>query len=105
MSDFLDSLQNFEVSSETFLFVFLPILLFETALAMNVRRLMDDIGPILMMAIVAVVVSTVAVGFVISSVSGYGLEVCLMLGVIVATTDPVAVVGVDRERTRLNSSH
>src|SRR3546814_3522686 len=62
MSDFLDSLQNFEVSSETFLFVFLPILLFETALALHMRRLLDDIGPILMMAIVAVVVCTVAVG-------------------------------------------
>ncbi len=97
MSDFLDSLQHFEVSSETFLFVFLPILLFETSLALNVRRLLDDIGPILMMAIVAVVVCTVAVGFSLSAVSGYGLVVCLMLGAIVATTDPVAVVGVFRE--------
>jgi CPA1 family monovalent cation:H+ antiporter len=97
VSDFLDSLQHFEISSDTFLFVFLPVLLFETALAMNVRRLLDDIGPILMMAIVAVVVSTVAVGFVISSVSQYGLIVCLMLGAIVATTDPVAVVGVFKE--------
>ncbi|WP_353146449.1 cation:proton antiporter [Pollutimonas bauzanensis] len=97
MSDFLDSLQNFEVSSETFLFVFLPVLLFETSLALNVRRLMEDIGPILMMAIVAVVVCTVAVGFSISAVSGYGLVVCLMLGAIVATTDPIAVVGIFRE--------
>lgn len=97
MSDFLDSLQHFEVSSETFLFVFLPILLFETSLALNVRRLLDDIGPILMMAIVAVVVCTVAVGFSMSAVSSYGLAVCLMLGAIVATTDPVAVVGVFRE--------
>ncbi|MBP6019394.1 MAG: cation:proton antiporter [Burkholderiaceae bacterium] len=97
MSDFLDSLQNFEVSSETFLFVFLPILLFEASLSMNVRRLLDEIGPILMMAVVAVVVCTVAVGFSISAVSGYSLVVCLMLGAIVATTDPAAVVGVFRE--------
>ncbi|MFA5488281.1 MAG: cation:proton antiporter [Candidimonas sp.] len=97
LSDFLDSLVNFEVSSEAFLFVFLPVLLFETALAMNVRRLLDDIGPILMMAIVAVVVCTVAVGFSLGAVSGYGLVVCLMLGAIVATTDPVAVVGIFRE--------
>lgn len=97
MSDFLDSLQNFEVSSETFLFVFLPVLLFETALSMNVRRLLDDIGPILMMAIVAVVVCTLAVGFSLNYVSSYGLVACLMLGAIVATTDPVAVVGVFRE--------
>ncbi len=97
MSDFLDSLQHFQVSSETFLFVFLPILLFETSLALNVRRLLDDIGPILMMAIVAVLVCTVAVGFSINAVSGYGLVVCLMLGAIVATTDPIAVVSVFRE--------
>ena len=48
--------------------VFLPVLLFETALAMNVRRLMEDIGPILMMAIVAVVVSTLVVGYTLALV-------------------------------------
>lgn len=95
--DFFQSLRNFEISSETFLFVFLPVLLFETALAMNVRRLMDDIWPILMMAIVAVLVCTVAVGFSLSAVSQYSLVVCLLLGAIVATTDPIAVVGVFRE--------
>ncbi|MBB5216207.1 cation:proton antiporter [Parapusillimonas granuli] len=97
MSDFLDSLQNFEISSEAFLFIFLPVLLFETALSLNVRRLLDDIGPILMMAIVAVIVCTVFVGFSLDAASGYGLTVCLMLGAIVATTDPIAVVGVFRE--------
>lgn len=97
IGDFLDSLERFEISSETFLMVFLPVLLFETALSMNVRRLMDDIGPILMMAIVAVVVCTVVVGVTLDAISPYGLVVCLLLGAIVATTDPVAVVGIFRE--------
>lgn len=97
VADFLDTLQHFEISSETFLFVFLPVLLFETALATNLRRLLDDISPILVMAIVAVVVCTVAVGFSLAAISPYGLVVCLMLGAIVATTDPVAVVGIFRE--------
>lgn len=97
VADFLDSLQHFDISSETFLFVFLPVLLFEAALAMNIRRLLDDISPILVMAIVAVVVCTVAVGFSLAAISPYGLIVCLMLGAIVATTDPVAVVGIFRE--------
>ena len=39
VADFLDALESFEISSETFLLVFLPVLLFETALSMNVRRL------------------------------------------------------------------
>ena len=97
LGDLFETIERFEISSETFLMVFLPVLLFETALAMNVRRLMDDIGPILMMAIVAVVVCTVVVGFVVSAVSSYGLVACLLLGAIVATTDPVAVVGIFRE--------
>ena len=97
VADFLDTLQHFEISSETFLFVFLPVLLFETALATNLRRLLDDISPILVMAIVAVVVCTVAVGFSLAAISTYGLVVCLMLGAIVATTDPVAVIGIFRE--------
>ena len=97
LGDMLDSIERFEISSETFLMVFLPVLLFETSLAMNVRRLMDDIGPILMMAIVAVVVCTIVVGFTLNAVSSYGLIVCLLLGAIVATTDPVAVVGIFRE--------
>ncbi len=94
--DFLEIINTFDISSETFLILFLPILLFETALAMNVRRLMDDLGPILMMAIVAVVISTVLVGVVMAQISGMGLIACLLLGSIVATTDPAAVVGIFR---------
>lgn len=97
VAEFLDTLQHFEISSEAFLFVFLPVLLFETALAMNIRRLLNDISPILVMAIVAVVVCTLVVGYSLSAVSDYGLVVCLLLGAIVATTDPVAVVGIFRE--------
>jgi len=106
LGEFLSILSTFEVSSETFLVVFLPILLFEAALAMNVRKLLDDLGPILMMAVVAVIVSTVLVGAVLSQVSGFSLVVCLLLGSIVATTDPAAVIGIFKEvgaPTRLNT--
>ena len=97
IGDFLQIINTFEISSETFLIVFLPILLFETALSMNVRRLMDDLSPILMMAIVAVVVSTVLVGLILAEFSGMGLVACLLLGAIVSTTDPAAVIGIFRE--------
>ncbi len=97
LGEFLTILNTFDLSSETFLVVFLPILLFEAALAMNVRKLLDDLGPILMMAVVAVVISTVFVGVVLSQVSGFSLVVCLLLGSIVATTDPAAVIGIFKE--------
>jgi CPA1 family monovalent cation:H+ antiporter len=97
LGEFLSLFNHLEISSETFLIVFLPVLLFETALAMNVRRLIDDLGPILLLAIVAVFVSTACVGLVLAQFSGFSLVVCLILGAIVATTDPAAVVGIFKE--------
>ncbi len=96
-TDFLIALSSFRISSEAFLVIFLPALLFETALAIDVRRMLNDIAPILMMAVIAVVVCMLVVGFTLSSLTGYGLIACLMLGAIVATTDPAAVIGIFRE--------
>ncbi len=91
------SIDALTFSSEAILFLFLPVLLFQTGLTIDVRRMVDDIAPILALAVVAVVLTTAAVGFALAAVSGAGLVVCLMLGAIVATTDPVAVVGIFRE--------
>lgn len=97
LGEYLEALRAFEVPSDTILVVFLPVLLFETALAMNVRRLMNDLGPILLMAIVAVFVCTVFVGYAASWVSGFELAACLLMGSIIATTDPAAVVSIFKE--------
>ncbi len=95
--DFLNSLADLDVSAEALVYIFLPVLLFETALAVDVRRLFDDIGPILLLAVVAVLVGTFAVGYALNLVTTMGLTACLLLGAIVATTDPAAVVGVFRD--------
>ena len=96
-TDFLHVLSNFHISSQAFLVIFLPALLFETALAIDVRRMMNDLAPILLMAVVAVVVCMVVVGVTLASLTSYGLIACLMLGAIIATTDPAAVIGIFRE--------
>jgi len=85
------------ISSSLFIAVFLPALLFEAAVAVDVRRLMDELGHVLMLAVVAVLVCSFAVGFALDAVSGVGLVSCLLLGAIVATTDPAAVIGVFRD--------
>ena len=88
------------LDSEMILYIFLPILLFQTALTLDVRRIMEDIGPILVMAVVAVFVATAFIGFglyplaLLFSLPDIGLIACLLLGAIVATTDPVAVVAI-----------
>jgi CPA1 family monovalent cation:H+ antiporter len=97
LDDFISALQHLDISAETFLYVFVPTLLFETALTINVRRLLDDIAPIMTMAVVAVVITTFVSGFALAAISPYGLTACLMLGAIIATTDPAAVVAIFRE--------
>jgi CPA1 family monovalent cation:H+ antiporter len=95
--DFLAGLGEIELSSQLFLAVFLPILLFETALRLDGRALVQDLGPVLVMAVVAVVVTTFVAGGAVWAVSDLPLAVGLLVAAIIATTDPAAVVAVFRE--------
>ena len=88
---------HFPVNSQLFLFAFLPALVFHGALSIDVRRLARDTAPVLLLAIVAVVATTAAIGFALQPIAGQPLTVCLLLGAIVATTDPSAVIGVFRD--------
>lgn len=97
LHDLTAALSGLNVSSSTFLVVFLPALLFESTLAIDVRRLMDDVGPILLLAVGAVLICSLTVGFAMAAASGFPLVACLLLGAIVATTDPAAVVGIFRD--------
>ena len=91
------TLLDFPVNSEAFLLIFLPILVFQGALVIDVRRLAHESATVLLLAVVAVVVSTAAIGLALFPFAGMRLEVCLLLGAIVATTDPSAVVGIFRD--------
>ncbi|QQP88224.1 cation:proton antiporter [Skermanella sp. TT6] len=81
-------------SSSTYILVFLPALLFQAALTIDVRRMMEDAAPILLLAVVAVFVATAVIGLALWPLAGVPLVVCLMLGSIVATTDPAAVIAI-----------
>lgn len=85
------------IGSEVFLYVFLPTLLFQSALTLDVRRMMDDWVPILVMAVVAVVVATFVIGFALWPFGVQPLVICLIVAAIVATTDPSAVVSIFRD--------
>ncbi len=87
---------NLPIRSNVFLYVFLPTLLFQVTLGMNLRRMLDDWVPILVLAVVAVIVATVFVGFALNMVSALPLAACLLIGAIVSTTDPSAVVSIFR---------
>ena len=97
INDFLNSLNSFNISSDAVLFIFLPILVFEAALGIDAHRLTDDLGPILILAVIGLLISAFMLGYALHWVSGVSLIVCLLLGAIVSATDPVAVMAIFKE--------
>ncbi|MET3600444.1 cation:proton antiporter [Martelella mangrovi] len=85
---------NLPIRASFFLNVFLPLLVFQVALNIDIRRMLDDWVPILVLAVFAVFVAMLAVGFALYPVAGLPLAGCLLIGAIVSTTDPSAVVSI-----------
>ena len=88
---------NLPFHSEAFLYIFLPMLVFEAGLNIEVRRMVEDAAPILLLAVVAVLVATVFIGAALAPIANVPIVACFMLGSIVATTDPVAVIAIFRD--------
>ncbi len=97
LDDIVAPIVNLPLDSATFIYIFLPLLLFQAALTIDAVRIKDDAAPILLLAIVAVVVTTALVGLSLAWLFGIALVACLLLGSVVATTDPSAVVGIFRD--------
>jgi len=90
------ALSDPQVPSDLFLFVLLPILLFQGAVGLDLRHIAKDSAAILTMAILAVLVSIGSIGYAAHWATGLDLTICLLLGAIVATTDPSAVIAMFR---------
>jgi monovalent cation:H+ antiporter, CPA1 family len=100
--DFFSFITSFQLTPELLFFVFLPILIFESAYNMSIRSITENIYSIGLLAVVGLIVSTLFVG-----VAGYyvfklaGFEVpmlaLLLFGAIISSTDPVAVLALFKE--------
>jgi len=85
------------INSATFIYVFLPLLVFEAGIVTDVRRTMEDAAAILVLAIVATLLTTAVIGIALWPFAQVPLVVCLLLGAVVATTDPAAVIAIFRD--------
>ncbi|SPL62636.1 cation:proton antiporter domain-containing protein [Ochrobactrum soli] len=65
----LDIIVRPDLPAEAYLWIFLPPLLFQAALTTDVRSMMPDAAPILLLAIVAVFVATGLIGWSLAIVS------------------------------------
>jgi monovalent cation:H+ antiporter, CPA1 family len=90
-------LADLPLGSETFIYVFLPLLVFEAALASEVRRIFEDAAPILVLAVIKTLAAAGIVGVSLWPFAGLSLAVCLLLGAVVSTTDTGAVIAIFRD--------
>jgi CPA1 family monovalent cation:H+ antiporter len=93
----LQILRKFRLTPEAVLFVFLPVLLFESAFNLDARRLLKNLAPIAMLAVPALLMSMAIVGGIVHWALGLPLGVALLFGALISATDPVAVVALFRE--------
>ncbi|TQS72578.1 cyclic nucleotide-binding domain-containing protein [Rhodobacteraceae bacterium] len=89
-----ENINNLPIKANAFLYIFLPILLFQVTLGMDIRRMLDDWVPIILMAVVAVVMSTVLIGVTLNWFGIVTLATGLLVGSVVSTTDPSAVASI-----------
>ncbi|MDF1583211.1 MAG: cation:proton antiporter [Methyloprofundus sp.] len=94
--DLLD-FREFHLTPDLVLFVFLPALVFETALSLDARALLKNLIPVLVLAIIGMLVSVVLVGVGVWWSLGMPLVVALLFGSLISATDPVAVVALFKE--------
>lgn len=96
-SELAVNILGFNLSAETIFFIFLPTLIFESAYNINTRELIKDMPSILILAIPALLISIVFVGFTLHYFTGLSLLLALLIGAITAATDPVAVIAIFKE--------
>jgi len=90
------------LTPELLFFIFLPILIFESAFNMNIRRMVDNVWSISSLAVGGLLISMVGIATILYILFPFvGLEVpfivVLLFGAIISSTDPVAVLAMFKE--------
>jgi CPA1 family monovalent cation:H+ antiporter len=92
----IPALGEFEISPELILYVFLPVLIFESAFNLDPRLLRQNLGPVLMLAVPGLLLSTLLIAVIVTFATPFSLSAALLLGAILSATDPVSVISVFR---------
>ncbi len=93
----LEIVQALSLSHDLILFVFVPPLIFESALNLDSRLLLRNLGPTLILAAPGLLISTAIVGSLLSWGTSLTLPQALLFGSLISATDPVAVIALFKE--------
>ncbi|MGH9546645.1 MAG: Na+/H+ antiporter [Terriglobales bacterium] len=85
------------LTPEVSLIIFLPALLFEGSLKIQLRQLRESLVPICLLATFGVLAATLISGFALQWALGIPILVALVFGAIVAATDPISVLAIFKD--------
>jgi len=85
------------LTPDVILIFFLPLLLFEGSLKINLRQLIGSLVPIILLATLGVVGTALVVGYSVHWLVGVPLLIALLFGAIISATDPIAVLAIVKE--------
>jgi monovalent cation:H+ antiporter, CPA1 family len=92
----IPALRDLEISPALILYVFLPVLIFESAFNLDPRLLRQNLGAVLTLAVPGLLLSTLLIGVIVTLTTPFSLTAALLLGAILSATDPVAVISLFR---------
>lgn len=89
--------ESFSLTPEIVLILFLPALLFEAGLNINIKYLRENIKPIMLLAVVGVLLATFVTGYAVHWILGLPIFVALLFGALISATDPISVIAILKE--------
>ncbi len=100
--EFFSFITSFDLTPELLFFVFLPILIFESAYNIKIDDMLANIRAISLLAIIGLLLSTAFIGlagYYLFNYLGFHvpLMVMLLFGAIISATDPVAVLALFKQ--------
>lgn len=88
-----------DISPHLILFLFLPILIFESAYSMEPHLFFRIAPQIVLLAILGLIISMILTAFAVSWLFSWSIGVALLFGALISATDPVAVVALLKEKS------
>ncbi|PYX46073.1 MAG: sodium:proton antiporter [Acidobacteria bacterium] len=85
------------LTPDVILILFLPALVFEGSVKLNVRDLLHDSVPLLLLANFGVLIATLVTGYLVHWTIGLPLVIALLFGAIISATDPISVLAIFRD--------
>ena len=85
------------LTPDVILIVFLPALVFEGGVKLNVRDLLQNSAPLLLLANVGVLLAALVTGYLVHWTTGLPVAIALLFGAIISATDPISVLAIFKD--------